>query len=98
MPDAFDSPTVNGTHVLLSLLGYDAAQGKVPDEVDHIVEEWGYDKGALAVFLCMEGVDSTTFSSAEFCRRLVMDIKYPDANNSEGGPQGNEISRPLQRL
>mmetsp|Transcript_40868 Transcript_40868/g.73664 ORF Transcript_40868/g.73664 Transcript_40868/m.73664 type:complete len:1052 (-) Transcript_40868:71-3226(-) len=85
--DAFDSPTVNGEHVLLSLLGYDAAQGKVPDEVDHIVEERGYAKGALAVFLRMEGVDSTTFSSAEFCRRLVMDIKYPDATNSEGGPQ-----------
>ena len=35
--DAFDSPTVNGKHVMLSPLGYDAAQGKVPDEVDHIV-------------------------------------------------------------
>ena len=61
---------------MLSLLGYDAAQGKVPDEVDHIVEERGYANGALAVFLRMEGVDSTTFSSTEFFRCLVMNIKY----------------------
>jgi len=82
--DSFDSPTVNAEHVLLSLLGYDAVQGKVPQEVDDVVEERGYAKGALAVFLRMEGVDSSTFSSAEFCRRLVMDIKYPD---SAEGPQ-----------
>ena len=56
--DSFDSPTVNSEHVLLSLLGYDATQGKVPQEVDAIVEERGYAKGALAVFLRMEGVDS----------------------------------------
>ena len=83
--DSFDSPTVDSEHVLLSLLGYDAIQGKVPDEIDQVVEERGYAKGALAVFLRMEGVDSTTFSAAEFCRRLVMDMKYPD--NTEGGPQ-----------
>ncbi len=75
--DSFDSPTVDSEHVLLSLLGYDAAQGKVPQEVDDVVEERGYAKGALAVFLRMEGVDSSSFSAAEFCRRLVMDIKYP---------------------
>jgi len=87
--DSFDSPTVNAEHVLLALLGFDAAQGKVPDEVDAIVEERGFAKGALAVFLRMEGVDSSTFSAAEFCRRLVMDIKYPDAagSNGEDGPQ-----------
>lgn len=82
--DRFESPTVNSEHVLLALLGYDAAQGKVPDEVDAVVEERGYAKGALAVFLRMEGIDSSTFSSAEFCRRLVMDMKYPDSGE---GPQ-----------
>ena len=90
--DSFDSPTVNSEHVMLSLLGYDAAQGRVPEEVDAQVEERGYAKGALAVLLRMEGVDSTTFSSSEFCRRLVMDIKYPD----DDGPQlvtGNGESR-----
>ena len=53
--DSFDSPTVNSEHVLLSLLGYDASTGRVPDEVDAAVEERGYAKGALAVFLRMEG-------------------------------------------
>ncbi|KAL7465415.1 hypothetical protein ACHAXS_005741 [Conticribra weissflogii] len=84
--DSLESPTVNSEHVLLALLGYDAAQGKVPPEVDAIVEERGYAKGALAVFLRMEGVDSSTFSATEFCRRLVMDLKYP--NEAAGdGPQ-----------
>ena len=82
--DEFDSPTVNAEHVLLSLLGYDAATGKVPDEVDGAVEERGYAKGALAVFLLMEGVDSASFSSAEFCRRLVADLRNSDAGD---GPQ-----------
>lgn len=82
--DSFDSPTVNAEHVLLSLLGYDASAGRVPQEVDDAVEERGYAKGALAVFLRMEGVDSSSFSSAEFCRRLVADIRYPDSTE---GPQ-----------
>jgi ATP-dependent Clp protease ATP-binding subunit ClpC len=70
----------------------------VPDEIDATVEERGYAKGALAVFLRMEGglnnnvavIDNnaenggvgSTFSAREFCRRLVMDIKYPQ----DGGP------------
>lgn len=81
--DSFDSPTVNSEHVMLSLLGYDASQGRVPEEIDSQVEERGYAKGALAVLLRMEGVDSSTFSASEFCRRLVMDMKYPD----DDGPQ-----------
>ena len=85
--DSLDSATVDSEHVLLSLLGYDAKEGKVPLEVDKMVEERGYAKGALAVFLRMEGVDSTTFSSAEFCRRLIMDMKYPSASNNDDGPQ-----------
>lgn len=90
--DSFDSPTVNSEHVMLSLLGYDASQGRVPEEIDSQVEERGYAKGALAVLLRMEGVDSSTFSASEFCRRLVMDMKYPD----DDGPQlvtGNGESR-----
>jgi ATP-dependent Clp protease ATP-binding subunit ClpA len=36
----------------------------------------------------MEGVDSSTFSSAEFCRRLIMDMKYPTSSSNNGdGPQ-----------
>jgi len=86
--DSLDSATVDSEHVLLSLLGYDAKEGKVPVEVDKMVEERGYAKGALAVFLRMEGVDSTTFSSAEFCRRLIMDMKYPTSSSNNGdGPQ-----------
>ena len=47
---------MNSEHVLLSLLGYDASAGAgSPDEVDASVEERGYAKGALAVFLRMEG-------------------------------------------
>ncbi|EED94182.1 member of the clp superfamily, regulatory gamma subunit [Thalassiosira pseudonana CCMP1335] len=47
----------------------------------------------------MEGVDSTTFSAAEFCRRLVMDIKYPNEPMVGEGPQlvsgnGGELSTP----
>ena len=97
--DSFDSVTVNSEHVLLSLLGYDHVSGRVPDEIDATVEERGYAKGALAVFLRMEGglnnnvavvVDNnaenggvgSAFSAREFCRRLVMDIKYPQ----DGGP------------
>jgi ATP-dependent Clp protease ATP-binding subunit ClpC len=90
--DSLDSATVDSEHVLLSLLGYDAKEGKVPVEVDAMVEQRGYAKGALAVFLRMEGVDSSTFSAAEFCRRLIMDIKYP-SGSSVDGPQlvtGNE--------
>ena len=85
--DSLDSATVDSEHVLLSLLGYDAKEGKVPVEVDKMVEERGYAKGALAVFLRMEGVDSSSFSSAEFCRRLIMDMKYPSSSSSGDGPQ-----------
>ncbi len=85
--DSLDSATVDSEHVLLSLLGYDPKEGNVPVEVDKMVEERGYAKGALAVFLRMEGVDSSTFSSAEFCRRLIMDLKYPSASNNADGPQ-----------
>ncbi|KAL7538981.1 hypothetical protein ACHAWF_006261, partial [Thalassiosira exigua] len=79
--DSFDSPTVNSEHLLLSLLGYDPAVGGVPDEVDAAVEERGYARGALAVFLRMEGVDSASFSASEFCRRLVNDMSRPDAGD-----------------
>jgi len=89
--DSFNSPTVNSEHVLLSLLGYDAISGCVPNEIDAIVEERGYAKGALAVFLRMEGVDSSTFSASEFCNQLVVDIN----NANDDGPQlvtGNDSS------
>ena len=100
--DAFDSPTVHSEHVLLALLGYDAGLGRVPDAIDEAVEERGYAKGALAVFLRMEGINSNNFSASEFCRRLVLDIKYPDRNNSgrdDDGPQlvtgkDGEVSTP----
>lgn len=82
--DSLQSGTVHSEHVLLALLGYDPLVGRVPDEIDAAVEERGYAKGALAVFLRMEGIDSTSFSSVEFCRRLIMDIKYPE---SADGPQ-----------
>ena len=84
--DSLNSNTVNSEHVLLSLLGYDANLGRVPDEIDASVEERGYARGALAVFLRMEGVswDSSSFSAAEFCRRLIMDIKYPSSSSSGG--------------
>jgi ATP-dependent Clp protease ATP-binding subunit ClpC len=102
--DSFDSPTVNSEHVLLSLLGYDASTGRVPEEVDASVEERGYAKGALAVFLRMEGGLSVEggggssggggFSASEFCRRLVMDIKYPQdgASGGKGGNDGELVS------
>ena len=80
--DSFDSQTVNSEHVLLSLLGYDPIQGKVPNEIDAIVEERGYAKGALAVFLRMEGVDSSSFSAVDFCRQLTVDMK--NTNNGDG--------------
>jgi ATP-dependent Clp protease ATP-binding subunit ClpC len=85
--DSLESPSVNSEHVLLSLLGYDASLGRVPDEIDASVEERGYARGALAVFLRMEGVswDSSTFSAAEFCRRLIMDMKYPSSGSGSGG-------------
>jgi len=83
--DSFDSPTVNSEHVLLSLLGFDATLGEVPTEVDAAVEERGYAKGALAVFLRMEGVDSSSFSAAEFCKRLVNDMKFESGSGE--GPQ-----------
>ncbi|KAL3816423.1 hypothetical protein ACHAXA_007359 [Cyclostephanos tholiformis] len=95
--DSFDSPSVNSEHVLLSLLGYDPTTGRVPDEVDASVEERGYAKGALAVFLRMEGglsveggggVGGSGFSASEFCRRLVMDIKYPQDGGGPGGAGG----------
>ncbi len=88
--DSLDSVTVNSEHVLLSLLGYDATLGRVPDEIDASVEERGYARGALAVFLRMEGVswDSSSFSAVEFCRRLIMDIKYPSSSNNSGGGGG----------
>lgn len=91
--DSFDSPTVNSEHVLLSLLGFDATQGKVPQEVDAIVEERGYAKGALAVFLRMEGVDSTSFSSSDFCRQLVLDMNDDQTDGPElVTGQGSETS------
>ena len=95
---------MNSEHVLLSLLGYDASTGRVPEEVDASVEERGYAKGALAVFLRMEGGLSVEggggssggggFSESEFCRRLVMDIKYPQdgASGGKGGSDGELVS------
>lgn len=103
--DSFDSVTVNSEHVLLSLLGYDHVSGRVPDEIDAKVEERGYAKGALAVFLRMEGglnnvavMDNnaenggvgSAFSAREFCRRLVMDIKYPQ--DGPGREKGELVS------
>jgi hypothetical protein len=104
--DSFDSVTVNSEHVLLSLLGYDHVSGRVPDEIDATVEERGYAKGALAVFLRMEGglnnvaaiIDNnaenggvgSTFSAQEFCRRLVMDIKYPQDGSGSGSGRGEK--------
>ena len=81
--DSFDSSTVNSEHVLLSLLGYDPIQRMVPNEIDAIVEERGYAKGALAVFLRMEGVDSSSFSAADFCRQLVVDMKKSNDGGAE---------------
>ena len=44
------------------------------------------------VFLCMEGAswDSSSFSAAEFCRQLIMDMKYPSASSGSGGGGGAE--------
>ena len=95
---------MNSEHVLLSLLRYDASTGRVPQELDASVEERGYAKGALAVFLRMEGGLSVEggggssggggFSESEFCRRLVMDIKYPQdgASGGKGGSDGELVS------
>lgn len=87
--DSFESSTVNSEHVLLALLGYDAKTGGVPTEVDEDAESRGYAKGALAVFLRMEGTNTKHFRASEFCRRLIMDIKYPDGKHYEGGGNGD---------
>jgi len=87
--DSFESSTVNSEHVLLALLGYDAKTGGVPTEVDEDAESRGYAKGALAVFLRMEGTNTKHFRASEFCRRLIMDIKYPEGKHYEGGGDGD---------
>ena len=43
--------------------------------MDDAVKERGYAWGALVVFLRMEGVDISSFSPQEFCKRLVSDMK-----------------------
>ena len=65
--DSFDSTTVNSEHVLLTLLGYDPKTARVPDDVDvdGDAKTRGYSKGALAVFLRMEEVDTKNFRAGE---------------------------------
>ena len=71
--DEMDSSQINSEHVLLALLEYKTDEDGNVDAAS--MDEDGYAKGALAVILRMDGMDADNFSSTEFCRTLVRDMK-----------------------
>ena len=63
--------TINSEHVLLALLEWER---ETENKAGAVLDDEGYARGALAVFMRMEG-NTKEFSATEFCRALVMDLR-----------------------
>ena len=88
---------IKSEHVLLALFGWEE---EVMDSANAKLDKDGYAKGALAVFLQMEGIPSETFSATEFCRTLVLDLKEKNEEDDElqlvsGGRKGRDSTPTL---
>jgi len=91
--DEMDSPTINSEHVLLALLEYETDDdGNV--KAAATMDEEGFARGALAVILRMDGMDADNFSSTEFCRTLVRDVKDSDGAELVTGMSGSAKATP----
>ncbi len=62
---------VRSEHVLLALFGWEE---QVPKEASAKLDNDGYAKGALAVFLQIDNIPDD-FSTTEFCKTLVIDLR-----------------------
>mmetsp|Transcript_6009 Transcript_6009/g.17541 ORF Transcript_6009/g.17541 Transcript_6009/m.17541 type:complete len:1046 (-) Transcript_6009:900-4037(-) len=83
LADGADSPTIRSEHILLALLEFDPSEeGGLGAAAS--VDDDGFAKGALAVVLRTDGMDSDAFRAGEFCRALLRDVE-------EGGGGGAEL-------
>jgi ATP-dependent Clp protease ATP-binding subunit ClpC len=79
---------IKSEHVLLALLEWESV---TINEADAKLDADGYAKGALAVFMQMEGLEYS-FSATEFCKSLLSDLKSKDDDEAElvgGGAKGS---------
>ncbi len=77
---------IRSEHVLLALFGWEE---EVKETANAKLDKDGYAKGALAVFLQMEGLEEANFSATEFCKTLVMDLK--EKSNEVDGDNGLQL-------
>mmetsp|Transcript_15800 Transcript_15800/g.29817 ORF Transcript_15800/g.29817 Transcript_15800/m.29817 type:complete len:1111 (-) Transcript_15800:117-3449(-) len=71
--------TIRSEHVLLSLLEW---ENEKSNESAAKLDADGYARGALAVFMQMDGLGDS-FSSTEFCRTLLSDLKDKENDDLE---------------
>ncbi len=80
--------TIHSEHVMLALLEWEA---ETPNESNAKLDENGYARGALAVFMQMDGLGDA-FSATEFCRTLISDMRDMEDSDMElvsGGGKGS---------
>ncbi len=77
--EATSGAMIRSEHVLLALLGWEE---NTFDQASAKLDEDGYAKGALAVFLQVEGMDEQ-FSATEFCRSLIRDVRDNASDDAE---------------
>jgi ATP-dependent Clp protease ATP-binding subunit ClpC len=70
--------TVKSEHVLLALLEW---ENEKPNESAAKLDKDGYARGALAVFMQMDGLGGDDFNPTEFCRTLMKDLKELSDND-----------------
>ena len=69
--ESTNGAVIRSEHVLLALFGWEEEN---PNEASAKLDNDGYAKGALAVFLQLEGINDD-FSTTEFCKTLKFDLK-----------------------
>ena len=86
---------IRSEHVLLALFGWEEDK---KDRASAKLDSDGYAKGALAVFLQMDGIEDD-FSATEFCRSLVIDLRdrsdEDDLQLVSGGKKGKDSTPTL---
>lgn len=90
--------TIKSEHVLLALLEW---ENEKPNESAAKLDKDGYARGALAVFMQMDGLGGDDFNPTEFCRTLLKDLKemsehdeYSTELVSGGGGSGTRNTTP----
>lgn len=77
--DNASGSTIRSEHVLLSLLEWESEKS---NESAAKLDADGYARGALAVFMQMEGLGDN-FSATEFCRTLLSDLRDKEKDDLE---------------